>query len=195
MSGEGPAGERILTARLELVPLTVDDADEMVEVLGDRRLHEFTGGHPATLDELRDRYARLVGGGSADRSAAWHNWIVRRLADRRAVGTMQATVTGGGRAAEVAWVVGVPWQGDGIASEAAKAVVAWLEQRRVQTITAHVHPGNAASAVVATRAGLTPTDTYHHGERLWRRRAPRRGATRPARVRRAPRADRPPDRP
>ena len=142
MTVEGPAGERILTARLELAPLTVDDADEMVEVLGDRRLHEFIGGHPASLDELRDRYARLVGGG--DGSQRWHNWIVRRLADRRAVGTVQATVTGGGRAAEVAWVVGVPWQGNGIASEAAKAVVAWLEERRVRTITAHVHPGNRA---------------------------------------------------
>jgi RimJ/RimL family protein N-acetyltransferase len=185
MTGDGPAGERIQTARLELVPLAVEDAEEMVEVLGDRRLHEFTGGQPATLDQLRVRYARLVAGG--DRSQVWHNWIVRRLEDRRAVGTVQATVTGGGRAAEVAWVVGVPWQGQGIASEAAKAVVAWLEDRRVRTITAHVHPANGASAVVAMRAGLTPTDTYHRGERLWRRRAPRGPALLPGRRRRGSR--------
>jgi RimJ/RimL family protein N-acetyltransferase len=187
MTADGTADERIVTARLELAPLTVADADEMVLVLGDRRLHEFIGGHPATLDELRDRYARLVKGGSVDGSQAWHNWGVRQLADRRAVGTVQATVTGGGRAAEVAWMVGVPWQGQGIASEAAKAVVAWLERRRVRTIIAHVHPANRASAVVATRAGLTPTGTYHHGERLWRRRAPQGRAILPGRRRRAPR--------
>jgi RimJ/RimL family protein N-acetyltransferase len=188
MTGDSTADQRILTARLELAPLAVQDADEMVEVLGDRRLHEFTGGHPATLEELRERYARLVEGRSADGTQAWHNWIVRRLADRRAVGTVQATVIGGGSVAEVAWVIGVPWQGQGIASEAAKAVVAWLEGRRVRTITAHVHPGNRASAVVATRAGLTPTDTYHHGERLWRRRAPRGPAILPRRRRRANRS-------
>jgi RimJ/RimL family protein N-acetyltransferase len=186
MTGAGTADQRIVTARLELAPLSVQDADEMVEVLGDWRLHEFIGGRPATLDELRGRYARLAKGRSADGSQAWHNWIVRRLADRRAVGTVQATITGGGRAAEVAWVIGVPWQGQGIASEAAKAVVAWLEGRRVRTIIAHVHPGNHASAVVATRAGLTPTDTYHHGERLWRRRAPKGRAILPGRRRRAP---------
>jgi RimJ/RimL family protein N-acetyltransferase len=193
MTGDGTADQRIVTARLELVPLTVEDADEMVLALGDQRLHEFIGGHPATLDELRDRYARLAQGRSADGSQAWHNWIVRQLADRRAVGTVQATVTGGGRAAEVAWMVGVPWQGQGIASEAARAVVAWLEHRRVQTITAHVHPANGASAVVATRAGLTPTNTYHHGERLWRRRAPQGRAL--LRGRRRRRGLRPPDRP
>ncbi|MFD4577780.1 hypothetical protein ACFWPM_36425, partial [Streptomyces sp. NPDC058479] len=30
--------------------------------------------------------------------------------DARAVGTVQATVTEGGRLAEVAWVIGTPWQ-------------------------------------------------------------------------------------
>lgn len=188
MTGDGTADQRIVTARLELAPLTVQDADELVLVLGDRRLHEFIGGQPAALDELRDRYARLVEGRSADGSQEWHNWVVRQLADRRAVGTVQATVTARGRAAEVAWVIGVPWQGQGLASEAAKAVVGWLEGRRVRTITAHVHPANRASAVVATRAGLTPTDTYHHGERLWRRRAPKGPAILPRRRRRANRS-------
>jgi RimJ/RimL family protein N-acetyltransferase len=111
--------EPIGTERLRLVPLTPGDADEMVEVLGDPRLHEFIGGHPATLAELRDRYAGLAAGPPPDRGEQWGNWIVRRRADQRAVGTVQATVTAGGAAAEVAWVVGVPWQGQGIASEAA----------------------------------------------------------------------------
>ena len=44
-------------ARLDLSPSAgVADADEMVAVLADPALHEFTGGQPATLDELRDRY-------------------------------------------------------------------------------------------------------------------------------------------
>jgi RimJ/RimL family protein N-acetyltransferase len=163
------APEPIGTERLTLVPLTPGDADEMAGVLGDPHLHEFIGGDPPTLAELRDRYARLAAGPPPDQTEQWRNWIVRRRADGRAVGTVQATVTDGGAAAEVAWVVGVAWQGQGIASEAAAALVAWLEASGVRTVTAHVHPAHHASAAVAARAGLRPTGTYHDGEQLWRR--------------------------
>jgi predicted N-acetyltransferase YhbS len=68
---------------------------------------------------------------------------------------------------------GVAWQGQRIASEAARAVVGWLERRGVATITAHMHPDHHASATVASRAGLRPTGEYReHGgvrEHLWRR--------------------------
>jgi len=89
---DGPGGDRIVTARLVLAPLAVGDAEEMVAVLGDERLHAFTGGRPPTLAELRARYARLVAGRSPDGSEQWRNWIVR-LRDGRAVGTVQATIT------------------------------------------------------------------------------------------------------
>jgi RimJ/RimL family protein N-acetyltransferase len=92
----------------------------------------------------------------------------------RAVGMLQAAFSDRGRAAEVAWAVGVAWQGQGIASEAARAVIGWLERRGVATITAHIHPDHHASAAVAIRAGLRPTGEYHdHAgvrEQLWRRR-------------------------
>ena len=167
---DGPGGGRIVTARLELVPLAVSDAEEMVAVLGDERLHAFTGGRPPTLDELRGRYARLVVGCSPDGTEQWRNWIAR-LRDGRAVGTVQATITAAGGEAEVAWVIGVPWQGQGLATEAARGLVAWLEAGGVQAITAHVHPDHHASAAVAARAGLAATGEMHDGERVWRRQA------------------------
>ena len=90
-----------------------------------------------------------------------------------AVGMLQAAFSDQGRAADIAWAVGVPWQGQGIASEAARAVVGWLERRGVATITAHIHPDHHASATVATRAGLRPTGDYrnHQGihEQPWHR--------------------------
>jgi RimJ/RimL family protein N-acetyltransferase len=165
---DGPSGDRIVTARLELLPLAVGDAEEMVAVLGDERLYAFTGGGPPKLDELRARYARLVVGCSADGTEQWRNWIAR-LRDGRAVGTVQATITAAGRAAEVAWVIGVAWQRQGLAAEAARGLVAWLEAGGVQTITAHVHPDHHASAAVAARAGLAATGEVHDGERVWRR--------------------------
>lgn len=47
----------------------------------------------------------------------WHNGIVRLRAERAAVGFVQATITGD--TADVAWLIGVPWQRRGIAIEAA----------------------------------------------------------------------------
>jgi RimJ/RimL family protein N-acetyltransferase len=66
-------------------------------------------------------------------------------------------------------VVGTPWQGRGIASEAATALVTWLEQQSVSRVIAHVHPDHRASAAVAAAAGLAPTDEWHDGEARWRR--------------------------
>ena len=107
----------IVTARLTLDPLAAADADAMFAVLDDERMHEFTGGSPLTLEELQSRYERLAVGQSADASELWFNWIVRTAVDATPVGVMQATVAADGSSADVAWEVGVPWQGRGIASE------------------------------------------------------------------------------
>ena len=160
--------EPIATARLRLVPLRVEDAAEMAAVLAAPSLYAFTGGEPPTVDGLRDRYATQVER-SADDDEAWRNWIVREGGedgDGAAVGYVQATVTAD--TADVAWVIGEPWQGRGYASEAAQAMVGWLGTHGVRTVTAHIRPDHEASAAVADRVGLRPTLTVEDGERLWR---------------------------
>ncbi len=159
----------ITTRRLDLSALTVEDADEMVTVLADHRLHRFTGGRPDTLDQLRQRYRRFVDGPN-DPDTLWLNWIVRLQHGRSAIGTLQATVTvpsGTPATADVGWIIGTSWQGHGYASEAARAVVAWLNSRGVLRITAHIHPDHQASAAVAGRAGMRPTADHHDGETVW----------------------------
>jgi RimJ/RimL family protein N-acetyltransferase len=76
-------------------------------------------------------YARLVAR-SPDPDKVWLNWIVRRRSDAQAMGTVQATLTMRDceSTANVAWVIGVDWQGQGFASEAARALVGWLRQWR-----------------------------------------------------------------
>lgn len=161
------ANQEITTERLSLAPLQIEDAEEMAVVLGDERLHEFIGGRPLAPAELRDRYTKLAAG-SSDPDEVWLNWIVRRRADSQRVGTVQATVTDGGRTAYVAWVIGVDWQNQGFASEAARALVDWLRQEGTHDIRAHVHPDHRASAAVAARAGLAPTEDEVDGEKVWR---------------------------
>lgn len=166
----GPVAETIETQRLMLEPLTVEHAEEMAGVLDDARLHTHIGGEPLTLTELRARYARLVSGPAPFHQQGWLNWVVRRRRDAQAVGTVQATVTPGpqGPEAAVAWVIGMPYQGFGFASEAAAALVGWLRAHCVTGVHATIHPGNAASASVARRIGLRATDEYAGDELIWR---------------------------
>lgn len=160
------AAEVIRTARLDLLPLLVGHAGEMAGVLGDPALHTFIGGAPETAEGLRARYRRLVAG-APEPGVSWLNWVIRLRDEGCLTGTVQATVSGS--VAEVAWVVGTPWQGRGIASEAARGLVGWLAGQPVRTVIAHVHPEHRASAAVAAGAGLAPTGEWQDGEVRWRR--------------------------
>lgn len=155
----------IVTDRLELRPQSPDDADDMVAVLADEMLYAVTGGRPPDLAALRERYTRQAVGHSADGTETWHNWILRRRDDGAAIGFVQATVVD--RTAEIAWLIGVPWQGRGYATEAVRAVVDHLAAAGVPTITAHIAPGHRPSEVVAERVGLAVTDQVDDGERVW----------------------------
>ncbi|MFJ9040415.1 GNAT family N-acetyltransferase [Streptomyces sp. NPDC102406] len=162
-----PAAGALATARLDLLPVEVGHAAEMAVVLSDPALHTFIGGAPDTPDSLRARYERLTAG-SPDPAVTWLNWVVLLRAENCLTGTVQATVTGS--LAEVAWVVGTPWQGRGIAVEAARGLVGRLAATgEVRTVIAHVHPDHHASAAVARAAGLAPTGVLHDGELRWSR--------------------------
>jgi RimJ/RimL family protein N-acetyltransferase len=160
--------ETIPTNRLVLLPLRVAHAEEMAAALADPQLHTFIGGAPADPAALRARYERLVTG-SPDPTISWCNWVIRLRDQACLVGTVQATVTDAAheRTAEVAWVVGTLWQGQGIATEATRGLRTWLAQHAVHIVTAHIHPDHRASAAVATAAGLTPTSVWHDGEVKW----------------------------
>ncbi|WHM38157.1 GNAT family N-acetyltransferase [Streptomyces sp. BPTC-684] len=165
MFDEGGTGKTFSGARVDLEPLRVEHAEEMAGVLGDPALHRFIGGAPDTVEQLRARYARMAAG-SPDPAVHWLNWVIRLREEHRLVGTVQATVEGG--TAEIAWVVGTPWQGRGIAVEAARALVAGLAAYGVRSVVAHVHPDHTASAAVARAAGLAPTGERSDGEVRWR---------------------------
>lgn len=164
------------TDRLRMDPLRVDDGEPMAAVLSDPALYRFIGGAPPAPGELRETYARWIEGpGRA--GEAWHNWAVRLAGDGTLIGHVQATVLDGGAVADIAWILGTPWHGRGYATEAAIELIRWLEGQGIGSVTAHVHPSHAASARVAERAGLEPTDDVEGGEVVWRRRSSAQGST------------------
>jgi RimJ/RimL family protein N-acetyltransferase len=117
------AAQAISTSRLDLLPLHLDHAEEMAAVLSDPALHTFIGGTPDTPQALRSRYRRMTAG-SPDPAVSWLNWVIRLRDESCLTGTVQATVSpsGHGPIAEIAWVVGTPWQGRWIATEAAQGL-------------------------------------------------------------------------
>ena len=90
---------------------------------------------------------------------------MRDRATGAAVGTVQATIMDDhdGRAADR---LGrrTQHQGHGLATEAARAVMAWLRDEGTARFAAHVHPDHAASAAVARHLGLTPGEPRADGE-------------------------------
>ncbi len=167
-------GAQVITAPggLTLEPLRVHHAAEMAAVLGDTRLHAYTGGSPAPEDQLRGTYERQVGGRSDDGREVWLNWVVRDDATGGATGYVQATVTvaeedRGAPVAHLAWVVGVEHQGHGVASRAAAAMVGWLREQGITAHVADVHPEHVASQAVARRLRLHPTGEVVDGEVRW----------------------------
>lgn len=157
--------EGIQTARFTLDPLVSSDAAEMVRVLEHPDLYEYTGGEAPDLNALQHRYEAQTKG-SGDPGERWFNWIIRTTEARQAVGFVQATDTDS--ETDVAWLVGVEFQGQGVATEAAKAMCDWFVRNGVRRITAHVHPLHVASQRVASAIGLAATgETDDDGEEVW----------------------------
>jgi RimJ/RimL family protein N-acetyltransferase len=152
------AAQPLKSERLDLEPLRIDHAAEMVDVLADTALYGFIGGQPPSEADLVARYMRQV---SHD---DWLNWIVRERGSGRVVGTVQVTMTPG--TAELAWVISTSAQGKGYATEATRAVVESLD---ADLLIAHIHPDHAASNAVARHLGLEPTAEVKNGEVRWQR--------------------------
>ena len=155
--------------RVDLEPLAVAHAAELAPLLDDASLHEFTGGAPLSAAALAARFARLAVRRSPDGDHLWGNWVLRVRATGAVAGMVQATLPAGGPQAgpaEVAWVVIRAAQGRGYAKEAARSLVALLQEAG-WTVIAHIHPGHVASQRVARAAGLSPTTDVYDGEVRW----------------------------
>lgn len=155
---------------MALEPLRVEHADEAVTAFGDVSLYQFTGGAPATKEQLRTRYASQVVGHSPTGTQGWLNWMLRRHDNGELIGTVQATLTHtatGRMNAELAWVIATSHQCQHLAREAAATVIAWLHQVGVDDLIAHIHPEHLASASVARHLGLRPTTVIVDGEVEW----------------------------
>lgn len=138
----------------------------MAEVLKDPSLNEHIGGQPPSAEYLATRYEALSSRRSSGGDELWLNWIIRLNPQRLAVGYVQATVRA--NSAALAWVIGVPWQKAGIATEAAAAMIGLLRaELAVTRFSASLAPSNQASQRVAAKLGMRRSGMMADGEDVW----------------------------
>ena len=154
------------SSALRLEPLVAAHADEMFAPLSAAAIYDYMPGQPPlSAAALRERYARLEKGRSADGRQQWLNWIVR-LNSGRCAGFVQATIYPR-RTGDFAFAFAPTYWGQGVAFEACQAALPYLFRAlRVTTLFATVDPRNARSIRLLLRLGfeeVTPAE-YPHGE-------------------------------
>ena len=156
----------IKTHRLSLDPLLASHAQDMFPILSDSQLYGFTGDEPPESQmALEERYRYLETRKSPGESQLWLNWLVTLENNKTSIGYVQATVSESHT--DIAWVIGLQWQGNGYASEAATALVKWLQENDVKAIRSCIHPNHLASARVASNAGFSKSNATEDGEAVW----------------------------
>src|SRR6185369_17207260 len=104
--------------------LTRRHAPVLFPLLAEPALYTWTGGAPpASAETLAHGLAVWERRRSPDGAELWLNWLVRVRESSEAAGYVQATVSRNEDEAALAWVIAVPWQGRGLASEAARGVL------------------------------------------------------------------------
>lgn len=106
----------------------------------------------------------------ADPSAVlWRVRLIVLRAENRVIGSVnlkgQPAVDG---SVEIGWGVTAAYRRQGVATEAAQAVIAWtMGQSPVRCVVATIPPDNPVSQRVAVRIGMTPTEETRRGLPVW----------------------------
>jgi ribosomal-protein-alanine N-acetyltransferase len=160
------SGLPLRTARLLLRPLEAVDRDAMRLVFEDKRVSRFIGD-----GRLWDQAAVASWLGRAEDHLAAHGFgsvAVVEAATGRTIGEAGLILLEGGPEVELTYTLARDAWGNGYATEAARAVVAWgFDSVGLERIVAVVHPQNAASLQVVEKLGMRALGTaVHYGVEL-----------------------------
>jgi RimJ/RimL family protein N-acetyltransferase len=157
------------TERLILRGYQLDDFPQCAAMWADPEVVRFIGGQPSTEEQAWARMLRYVGHWEL---LGFGFWAIVERATGSLVGEIGAAdfhrdVTPPIGNLETGWVLARRAHGKGYATEALRAVLAWLDAKFPGTPSACViEPGNDASFNVATKCGYAPigSRTYHGAE-------------------------------
>jgi RimJ/RimL family protein N-acetyltransferase len=141
----------IETERLRLRPVAVDDLDEVVRLYEDPDVARFMG----TPD--REWLVEWVKGSDGEwAELGYGRMVILDRAGGEFLGRTGLKRWPQFEETEVGWALRPEARGQGVATEAARAVLEWSEQFELPYVTAMIRPDNPASIAVAERLGLSP---------------------------------------
>jgi RimJ/RimL family protein N-acetyltransferase len=171
------------TPRLRLRLFAESDLDELARWYADPEVMRYIGdGRTLNRDETWRQLATFLG------HQYLRGFTTLAVEDRHSgalVGECGPWFPVGWPVLEVGWLVDPRRQGQGIATEAAGAVLAWCwANLDIAELGSIIHPDNLASARVATRLGATLArrlpDFYGGPADLWVHRRPEASEVRPS---------------
>ena len=141
----------IHTQRLRLRPWSDADAPALFELARDPRIGMLCGWKPFELiDDAREALSTvLVANDSYAVTLSSTGELVGSIALRVDADSPEATV------ADIGYWIGVPYWGNGYASEAGRAIIERAKELGVETIILKYFDGNDASRRVSEKLGFT----------------------------------------
>ncbi len=154
--------EELQTERLSLRPITRSDADALFRTYAGKALPTYFMPF-RTHQHLAESIAFAVRCQDCWRCGAAFPWAVIETASGRMLGNVELKLSP--PQASIGYIFGDAFWGQGFASEAASAVVAWaIAQPEIYRVWATCHPDNLGSAAVLRKAGLRHEATLANWE-------------------------------
>ncbi len=146
---------RLQTERLLLRPLTLADAPAVARLAGDRRIAATTLHIPHPYPE--ERAVEWIGTQAQEGMSASSFVFGVVLKDGgELVGAVGLSLAAQHERAEIGYWVGVPWWGQGLVTEACRAVIGWaFGELRLGRVHAHHMEGNEASGAVMRKLAMS----------------------------------------
>lgn len=163
------APRELRTARLLLRSFVREDTAAIVRLAGAREIAATTLQipHPYSEEDARTFLAKANEDYKAGRSVSF---AISLVPTGELCGAVGLHIADGHKHAELGYWIGVPFWGQGYATEAASAAVAFgFETLRLNRIFAHHFDGNAGSGRVLEKIGMRHEGRFRQHIRKWDR--------------------------
>ena len=143
----------LATPRLILRDLRPTDLDDLYEYASDPEIDTFTPwDHYKNIEEARENLNDFL---EAYEKHGYWAWGIEHLADKKLIGIININKPGYNRKVEVGYTIARAYWGQGLATEAAQALIQYgFEKLDLVRIEAVVLPENKASSKVLLKVGM-----------------------------------------